>query len=83
MGMSSHALGALEATMARAKKVEVKMPVAAAAEVKTKPVRLDLDAELHKRLRIVAAEAGKPMAVFARDLVEETVNRLYGSRARS
>jgi hypothetical protein len=45
-----------------------------------KPVRLDLDPELHQKLRVVAAEQGKPMAVFAREIVEETVNKLYGER---
>lgn len=64
--------------MARAKKGPEKMPVV--AEPKTKPVRLDLELELHQRLRVVAAEQGKPMAVFAREIVEQAVNRLYGDR---
>lgn len=66
--------------MARKKSEQPKVP--AAAETKTKPVRLDLEPELHRMLRVVAAEAGKPMAVFARELVEETVRRLYGERVR-
>lgn len=63
--------------MARKKAEQPKMPV---AEPKTKPVRLDLEPELHQRLRVVAAEQGKPMAVFAREIVEQTVNKLYGER---
>lgn len=64
--------------MARVKKAQVKMP--AATEVKTKPVRLDLDPELHQMLRVVAAKAGKPMAVFAREIVEQTVRELYDAK---
>lgn len=64
--------------MARVKKAEVKMPVA--TEIKTKPVRLDLEPELHQMLRVVAAKAGKPMAVFARDVVEKTVRELYDAK---
>lgn len=64
--------------MARTKKGHQKMP--AATEAKTKPVRLDLDPDVHQMLRVVAAEAGKPMAVFAREVVETTVRRLYGDR---
>jgi hypothetical protein len=66
--------------MARKKSEQPKVP--ALAEPKTKPVRLDLEPELHQMLRVVAAESGKPMAVFARELVEETVRRLYGERGR-
>lgn len=66
--------------MARKKAERPKMPVT--AEPKTKPVRLDLDPELHQMLRVVAAEQGKPMAVFARDLVERTVRQLYEARKR-
>ncbi len=66
--------------MARKKTEQPKMP--ATAEPKTKPVRLDLDLELHQMLRVVAAEQGKPMAVFAREVVERTVRELYGNRQR-
>lgn len=45
-----------------------------------KPVRLDLSEETHLKLRIVAAEHGKPMSIFARDVVEKRVNELYGRR---
>lgn len=61
------------------KKTEPK-PMPAIAEPKTKPVRLDLDPELHQMLRVVAAEQGKPMAVFARELVEKTIREMYGRR---
>jgi hypothetical protein len=50
-----------------------------ATEVQTKPVRLDLDPETHRKLRVVAAEEGKPMAVFARDVVAEEVERRYAA----
>jgi predicted DNA-binding protein len=66
--------------MARKKTEAPKMP--AAAEAKTKPVRLDLDLELHQMLRVVAAEQGKPMAVFAREVVESMVRNLYGDRKK-
>jgi predicted DNA-binding protein len=64
--------------MAREKKGPKKMPTT--VEPKTKPVRLDLPLELHQMLRVVAAEQGKPMAVFARELIEHTVRKLYGDR---
>lgn len=64
--------------MARPKKEKEKMPVT--AEPKTKPVRLDLSPELHQRLRVVAAEDGKPMAVFAREVLEQVVNQRYEGR---
>jgi predicted DNA-binding protein len=67
--------------MARKKPEKPKVP--AIAEPKTKPVRLDLEPDLHQMLRVVAAEQGKPMAVFAREVVEQTVRRLYAeSRGR-
>lgn len=61
--------------------VPATMPVE--AEPKTKPVRLDLAPELHRKLRVVAAEEGKSMSTFARDLVAEAVERLYGARGKS
>lgn len=61
--------------MAR-KKTEKKMPVA--AEVETKPVRLDLSPEVHQMLRIVAAKEGKSMSVWAREWVEREVRRREG-----
>jgi hypothetical protein len=62
-----------------ARKKGEKKPMPAAAEPKTKPVRLDLLEETHRRLRVVAAEEGKSMAEFARDLVERIVNEMYGN----
>jgi predicted DNA-binding protein len=64
------------------KKVEKTVMPAIAEEVKTKPVRLDLSPELHRMLRVVAAEQGKPMAVFARDVVERTVREMHSKRAK-
>jgi hypothetical protein len=45
----------------------------AEAEAKTKPVRLDLTPEIHRMLRVVAAEDGKAMASYARDELEKLV----------
>ncbi len=56
------------------------MPVT--AEPKTKAVRLDLDPAIHQMLRVVAAEQGKPMAIFAREIVEKTVREMHGRRGR-
>lgn len=65
------------------KKIEPNpMPAVAEPETKTKPVRLDLPPDLHQMLRVVAAEQSKPMAVFARDVVEKVVREMYGSRKR-
>ena len=49
-------------------------------EIKTKPVRLDFPPEIHQMLRVVAAESGMPMAVFARDVIAKRVRELYGDR---
>lgn len=68
--------------MAKKKTEPNPMPAVAEPEMKTKPVRLDLPPDLHQMLRVVAAEQGKPMAVFARDVVEKTVREMYGSRKR-
>jgi hypothetical protein len=40
-----------------------------------KPIRLDLTAEMHKRLRIQAAKEDKSMAALARELVEEGLKK--------
>jgi hypothetical protein len=61
--------------MARPKKRAEKEMEATA--IQTKPVRLDLSVETHRKLRVVAAEKGLPMAVYARDLVEQSVEREY------
>jgi hypothetical protein len=58
--------------MARKKKEE-SMP--AMAEPKLKPVRLDLNPDEHKLLRIKAAEADMSMAAFARKTLVETLKK--------
>ena len=58
-------------SMARKRKDQAPMP--ATAETTIKPVRLDLSPEVHRLLRLVAAAAEKPMAVFAREAVENLV----------
>jgi plasmid stability protein len=58
--------------MARPRKKE--MPATA---VETKAVRLDLDMETHRQLRVVAAEEDMPMAIFARDVVTAAVHKRY------
>ncbi len=63
--------------MARPKKRAEKEMEATA--IRTKPVRLDLSPETHRKLRLVAAENGKPMAVYARDLVEQCVEKEYAA----
>jgi predicted HicB family RNase H-like nuclease len=70
-----------EGKMARKTNTE-KEAVPSVADPKTKPVRLDLEPDVHQMLRVVAAEQGKPMAVFAREVVEETVRKMYGERRR-
>jgi hypothetical protein len=45
-----------------------------------KPIRLDLTAEMHRRLRIQAAKEDKSMAALARDLVEEGLKRKSGGK---
>lgn len=52
--------------MAR-KKVEKTMPAAETASLKA--VRLDLEPDLHKQLRVEAAKQDKSMAALVRDLV--------------
>lgn len=66
--------------MAKARKGEKKVP--GIAETKTKPVRLDFHPDLHYKLRIVAAEAGVPMAVYCRELVERSVMEAWAERER-
>ena len=44
-------------------------PVEAVAELKLKAVRLDLPPDLHRMLRLVAADEGSSMASYARDLL--------------
>lgn len=58
---------------------EPEMPVT--AEPKTKPVRLDLTPEVHHLLRMAAAGEDKPMALFAREIIEREVRRRAEERA--
>ena len=51
----------------------------AATEVAPKAVRLDLDPDLQRELRIEAAKLGEPMAAVVRDLV---VKFLAGSKRK-
>ncbi len=65
--------------MAR-KKAETAKVDAVTEKPKTQPVRLDLSPDIHKKLRVVAAENETSMAVFARQIVERAVTELYGKR---
>src|SRR4051794_17786485 len=56
-----------------AKKKAAKM--VAAAEPKTRPVRLDLSAEDHDRLRIRAAKSRLSMAAYARMVLMQAIDR--------
>jgi plasmid stability protein len=42
-------------------------------EPKLKPVRLDLSQDVHRLLRLVAADEGVSMAAYARDAFEQHV----------
>jgi predicted HicB family RNase H-like nuclease len=53
-----------------ARKKAGKKPMPATAEVETKPVRLDLSPEVHRLLRIVAADEDMSMASYARRYLE-------------
>lgn len=56
--------------MAR-KKTEKEMP--AETDLKTRPVRLDLAPDVHRLLRLVAADEEVSMAAFARDVLEQAL----------
>jgi hypothetical protein len=58
-----------------AKKKAVKKMPAVAAEPKTKPVRLDMLAEDHDRLRLRAAKARLSMAAYARMVLMREIER--------
>jgi predicted nucleic acid-binding Zn-ribbon protein len=60
--------------MARKKSEKKAMP--ATAE-KTRPVRLDLSPDLHRKLRMVAADEDKAMAELAREAVEIVIGERY------
>ena len=53
------------------KKEQADMP--AQLEAKTKPVRLDLPEDLHRKLRAVAGLNNTTMTGYARDAVEKVV----------
>jgi plasmid stability protein len=56
-----------------ARKRAGKKDMGAAAEPALKPVRLDLDPETHRMLRLVAATEDKSMAAFARETLERVL----------
>lgn len=58
--------------MARKRTENAAMP-AAPVEIKTKPVRLDLEPEVHRLLRLVAADEEVSMAAYARDVLERVL----------
>lgn len=53
--------------MAKKKSEQTEMP--ATAEPKTRPVRLDLPPDVHRLLRLVAADEEVSMASYARELL--------------
>jgi plasmid stability protein len=57
--------------MARKTGKAASMPAEAVVEPKLKPVRLDLSEDVHRLLRLVAADEGVSMAAYARDAFEE------------
>jgi len=61
--------------MARKKTEETPMPATATPKAETKPVRLDLSTRAHRLLRLVAAQENKSMASFAKDSLEELLER--------
>jgi hypothetical protein len=56
--------------MAKKRSEKPEMP-ATANEPKTKPVRLDLPPDVHRLLRLVAADEEMSMASYARELLEK------------
>jgi hypothetical protein len=63
--------------MARKKEVKT-VAQTVATEPETKAVRLDLDIESHRQLRLEAAKMELPMAVVVRGLVEEWLKTKKG-----
>lgn len=45
-------------------------------------MRLDFPEDLHYKLRVVAAEAGQPMAVFCREHMERIILEMWEKRER-
>lgn len=56
-----------------AKKRTEKTEMPATVDAPTRPVRLDLPADVHRLLRLVAADEEKSMASFARELLARTL----------
>ena len=56
--------------MARKAMKDGEMTTKAGAGPKLKPVRLDLSEEVHRLLRLVAADEGVSMAAYARECLE-------------
>lgn len=56
--------------------------VTATVEPKTKPVRLDLEPDVHKLLRLAAAEADQSMAAYARERLSELLKAEVGKKPR-
>lgn len=56
-----------------ARKKPEKKPVNVASEPALRPVRVDLTPEVHRLLRLVAADEEVSMAAFARDALETTL----------
>lgn len=44
-------------------------------ETKLRPIRVDLDAEGHAALRVLAAKAGMPMSQYVRALIEKDIEK--------
>ena len=65
--------------MAPKAKPKAKRKMPAAAEVKTKPVRVDLDPAVHHELRMAAAARNISMAALARKLIGDA---MAGRRAK-
>jgi hypothetical protein len=59
-----------------ARKKQVKPVPATTSEVKA--VRLELDPKTHQELRVVAAQHGKSMASYVRELVEQELAKHRG-----
>lgn len=62
--------------MARKKEEPKEMPAVAPEKTETKPVRLDLSLRSHRLLRLIAAQHDKSMAAFAKETLDETLERL-------
>jgi hypothetical protein len=49
----------------------------------TKSVRLDLSEEMHRQLRVMAAQAGLPMSQYVRQLVEGVIRKTEPARKKT